>query len=86
MKENDRIISGKKEIANLLSNYFVHIADSIPEFRVEDYDEDYANHPSIKAIHDHRGASAPACLSFHRASEIQIELLLKGITTHLVTI
>ena len=78
----------KREAANLLNDYFVHIADSMPEIRVEDYGEDYANHPSIKAIHDHRGASAPSCLSFHRASETQVELLLKGINvrTHLVTI
>ena len=78
----------KRETANLLNDYFVHIADSIPEFRVGDYGEDYANHPSIKAIHDHMGASAPSCLSFHRASETQVELLLKGINvrTHLVTI
>ena len=72
----------KRETANLLNDYFVHIGDSIPEFRVEDYGEDYANHPSIKAIQEHRGASAPACLSFHRASETQIELLLKGINVH----
>ena len=68
----------KREIANLLNDYFVHIADSIPEFRVEDYGEDYANHPSIKAIHEHRGASAPACLSFHRASETEMSYYRKG--------
>ena len=79
LKENDRIISDKREIANLLNDYFVHIADSMPEIRVEDYSEDYANHPRIKAIHEHRGASAPACFSFHRASETQVELLLKEI-------
>ena len=39
----------KREAANLLNDYFVHIADSMPEMRVEDYGEDYANHPSIKA-------------------------------------
>ena len=78
----------KREAANLLNDYFVHIADSMPEIRVEDYGEDYANHPSIKAIHDHRCTSAPSCLSFHRASETHVELLLKGINvrTHLVTI
>ena len=69
----------KREIANLLNDYFVHIADSMPKIRVEDYCEDNANHPSIKAIHEHRGASAPACFSFHRASETQVELLLKEI-------
>ena len=31
LKENDRIISDKREIANLLNDYFVHIADSMPE-------------------------------------------------------
>ena len=79
LKENDRIISDKREIANLLNEYFVHIADSMPEIRVEDYCEDYANHPSIKTIHEDRGASAPAYFSFHRASETQFELLLKEI-------
>ena len=76
LKENDRIISEKKEIANLLNDYFVHIADSMPGIRVEDYGDDYANHPIIKAIHEHWGASVPACRSLHRASETQIELLL----------
>ena len=43
LKENDRIINDKKEIANdLLNDYFVHIADSMREIRVEDYGEDYA--------------------------------------------
>ena len=79
MKENDRIISDKREIANLLNDYFVHIADSMPEIRLEDYCGDYANHAIIKAIHEHRGASAPACFSFHRASRPQVELLLKEI-------
>ena len=77
LKENDRIISDEKEISNLLNDYFVHIADSMPEIREEDYGEDHANHPSIKAIHEHRGSSAPACFSFHCASETQVELLLK---------
>ena len=64
LKENDRIISDKKEIANLLNDYFVHIADSMPEIRVENYCKDYANHPSIKAIHEHRGASQSSLLQF----------------------
>ena len=51
----------------------------MPVIREEDYGEDYANHPSIKAIHEHRGSSAPACFSFRRASETQVELLLKEI-------
>ena len=29
----------------------------MPEIRVEDYGEDYAYHPSLKAIHKYRGAS-----------------------------
>ena len=37
------------------------------------------NHLSIKAIHEHRGCSAPACFSFHRTSETQVEQLLKEI-------
>ena len=48
LKENDRTISDKKEIANLLNDYFVHIADSMPEIRVEDYGEDYAIIPASK--------------------------------------
>ena len=37
----------KRETANLLNDYFVHIADSMPEMRVEDYGEGYANHPRL---------------------------------------
>ena len=51
----------------------------MPKIRVEDYCDDYANHLSIKAIQEPRGSSAPACFSFHRASETQVELLLKEI-------
>ena len=76
LKESDRITSDKKDIAHLLNDYFVHIADSIPEIRAEDYGDDYANHPIIKAIHEHGGASVRACHSLHRAGETQIELLL----------
>ena len=47
LKENDGITGDEKEIANLLNDYFIHIADSMPEIRVEDYCEDYANDPSI---------------------------------------
>ena len=42
----------KRKIANLLNDHFIHIADSMPEIRVEDYGGDYAYHPSIKAIHE----------------------------------
>ena len=76
-------------IRKLLICLMTKIADSIPEIRVEDYGEDYANHPSIKPIHEHRGAIAPSCLSFHRASETQIELYYwkrSMYTNHLVTI
>ena len=51
----------------------------MPKIRIEDYCDDYANHLSIKAIQELRGSSATACFSFHRASETQVELLLKEI-------
>ena len=51
-KKMTGLLVTKRKIANLLNDYFVHIAGSMPEIRVEDYGGDYANHLSIKAIHE----------------------------------
>jgi len=66
-KKMTGLLVTKRKIANLLNDHFIHIADSMPEIRVEDCSGDYANHLSIKVIHEHRGASAPACFIFHCA-------------------
>ena len=79
LKEEDRIITDKKEIAELFNEHFVHIADNVPLREEEDYGEDFANHPSIKAIFENRGTDELACFSFHRTSKLQVETLLKEI-------
>ena len=76
LNENDKIIDDKKEIAELFNDHFVHITDGVPMIRENDYGENYVNHPSIKAIHEHRGTGSTACFSFHSTSEAQVEKLL----------
>ena len=51
-KKMTGLLVTKRKIADLLNDHFIHIADSMPEIRVEDYGGDYAYHPSIKAIHE----------------------------------
>ena len=58
---------------------FVHIADNVPLREEEDYGEDFANHPSIKASFENRGTDELACFSFHSTSKLQVETLLKEI-------
>ena len=76
LNENDKIINDKKEIAELFNDHFVRITDGVPMIRENDYGENYVNHPSIKAIHEHRGTGSTACFCFHSTSEAQVEKLL----------
>ena len=52
LKENDAVVSDKKEISELFNDHFVHIVDGVAEINEVDYGEDFANHSSIKAIHE----------------------------------
>ena len=60
----------------MFNDHFVHITDGVPMIRENDYGENYVNHPSIKAIYEHRGTGSTACFSFHSTSEAQVEKLL----------
>ncbi|PFX33122.1 hypothetical protein AWC38_SpisGene2007 [Stylophora pistillata] len=79
IREKDRIITDKKEIAELFNEHFVHIADNVPLREEEDYGNDFANHLSIKVIFENRGKDEPACFSFHPTSKSQVESILKEI-------
>ena len=63
----------------MFNDHFVSIADNVPLRQEEDYGEDFANHPSIKAIFESRGTDELACFSFHHTSKSQVETLLKDI-------
>ena len=49
LKEEDRIITNKKEIAELFNEHFVSMADNVPLREEEDYGEDFANHPEYQS-------------------------------------
>ena len=57
LTENDIVISGKKEIADLFNYYFIRIADCAAQVSEAEDKQDYANQPSILAIHEHNPQS-----------------------------
>ena len=80
LKENDAVVSDKKEISELFNDHFVHVVDGVAEINEVDYGEDFANHSSIKAIHERSDKrSAPVCFNFQYTNQVQIERLLLGI-------
>ena len=65
-----------KEIADLFSNYFVQIADCAAQVSQAEYKQDYANHPSILAIHEHNSQSY---FKFQPTNQVLVEKLLLDI-------
>ena len=48
--ENDVVITGKKELAELFNNYFVYIVDDVQDIKEHDFGNEFSAHPSIPAI------------------------------------
>ena len=57
IKENDVVMSDKREIAKIFNVHFIQIADDVPLVKETDYGQHFENHPSIKAIHEKNSAT-----------------------------
>ena len=77
IKENDVVISDKREIAKIFNAHFIQIADDVPLMKETDYGQHFENHPSIKAIHEKNSATdAPLCFNFEHINQAQVEKAL----------
>ena len=82
LKENDVTLTEKKEIGNLLNDYFVDIADGLCEIDNWDFGDDFCTHPSINAIHNNNGKKREEdYFNFNLTNKKQIEQLLLNINT-----
>lgn len=50
LKENENIITDKKQVAEIFNEFFVNIANQAGEVTETTYGKDFSEHPSIKAI------------------------------------
>ena len=77
IKENNVVISDKREIAELFNAHVIQIADGVPLMKETDYGQHFENHPSIKAIHEKNSATdAPLCFNFEHINQAQVEKAL----------
>ena len=77
IKENNVVISDKREIAELFNAHVIQIADGVPLMKETDYGQHFENHPSIKAIHEKNSATdAPLCFYFEHINQAQVEKAL----------
>lgn len=77
IKENDVVISDKREIAEIFNAHFIQIADDVPLMKETDYGQHFENHPSVKAIHEKNSATdAPLCFNFEHINQAQVEKAL----------
>ena len=67
------MIMDKKAIANIFNDYFVNIARGLNEI-TGDYERDFANHPSIIAIHNNDTERSDKDLfSFQLSNKTKVE-------------
>ena len=76
LKENDIVISDKKDIADLFNNHFVQIADCAAHVSEVEHGQGYANHPSILAIQKHNPQNY---FKFQLTNQVLVEKLLLDI-------
>ena len=77
LKENNIVISDKKEIAHLFNNHFVQFTDCTAQVSEAEYGQDYANHPSILAIH--KPHNSQGYFKFQLTNHVLVEKLLLDI-------
>ncbi|KAL9976713.1 hypothetical protein ACROYT_G014040 [Oculina patagonica] len=78
LKENEVPITNKKQIAELMNNHFVKVAENADDVKASDFGEDFVNHPSILAIRNAQ-RHAPEQFSFHHTN--MVEEMLKDMNT-----
>ena len=77
LKENNIVISDKKAIAHLFNNHFVQFTDCTAQVSEAEYGQDYANHPSILAIH--KPHNSQGYFKFQLTNHVLVEKLLLDI-------
>ena len=82
LKEDDIMITNKKQIANIFNDYFSHIMDGFCEMNEQESDTDFSTYPSIKAIIENTDKrSVVDRFKFCNVNEAQIRVLLSEINT-----
>ena len=82
LKENDVVITDKKQIAELFNSYFVNIADGVPEITEQIYGKGFDAHPSIQAIfNNNEQIAARNNFAFQYTNKTQVEALLLKINS-----
>ena len=77
IRENNVVISDKREIVELFNAHFIQIADGVPLMKETDYGQHLENHPSIIAIHEkNKATDAPLCFNFEHINQAQVERAL----------
>lgn len=77
LEENNVVITEKNGVAELFNNHFIQVANSVARINDSDYGQDFENHPSILAIHEHyRDINTPLSFDFHCTNGVQVEKLL----------
>ena len=74
------VITDKKELAELLNNYFVHIVDDVKDIKENNFGNELSAHPSIRAIaEENRRKNATHYFNFKYTNKTQVEKLLSNI-------
>ena len=55
LRENDSVITDKKQIAGIFNDHFVHLVEGICESDKQDLGTGFSDHPSVRAILDNSG-------------------------------
>jgi len=83
LEENNVVMTEKSSVADLFNNNFLQATNSVAQINDSDYGQDFKNHPSIIAIHQHyRDINTPLSFVFHCTNCVQVEKLLKGVNVN----
>ena len=81
LKENDVIITDKKQIANAFNEHFIHITDGLVEISEQDFGTDCSAHPSIKSIYEQNVDQNMSSVNFRCTNQAEVEKILLNINS-----
>ena len=79
--ENNVVISGKREMAELFNAHFIQIAESVLLMKETDYGQHFENHPSIIASHE-KNKATPLCFNFEHINQAQVKRALLDVNVN----
>ena len=83
IKENNVVLSDKREITELFNAHFIQITDGVPLMKETDYGQHLENHPSIIAIHEKNSTTdALLCFNFEHINQARVERILLDVNVH----